>query len=239
MLLRRITKHVKDQNWFAVGIDFFIVVVGVFIGIQVSNWNADQQQSALGKAYLSRMTDDLVAMESYLDEKLSRSQANLDLAKKLLQAASAQGFQDDTLIAATEDYFTDGWVTPQFTIIDAVYQDMSATGNLNLLDDSLRQQITTYYARLDRVQEVMEVSRDWSLPIDSQIILEHDVYRWNRDFFYLLSADDEALKQKTILGARKELARLATLYIWIERDSLSQFEDSLHATRDLIVAIDG
>lgn len=39
MLLRRVTKHVKDQNWFAVGIDFIIVVVGVFIGIQVANWN--------------------------------------------------------------------------------------------------------------------------------------------------------------------------------------------------------
>ena len=39
MLLRSITKHVKDQNWFAVALDFFIVVVGVFIGIQVSNWN--------------------------------------------------------------------------------------------------------------------------------------------------------------------------------------------------------
>ncbi|MEX0644254.1 MAG: DUF6090 family protein [Parvularculaceae bacterium] len=40
MILRRITEHVKAQNWFAVGIDFVIVVVGVFIGIQVANWNA-------------------------------------------------------------------------------------------------------------------------------------------------------------------------------------------------------
>ena len=39
MLLRRITQHVKTQNWFAVGIDFIIVVVGVVIGIQVANWN--------------------------------------------------------------------------------------------------------------------------------------------------------------------------------------------------------
>ncbi len=29
----------KDQNWFAVGIDFWIVVVGVFFGIQIGNWN--------------------------------------------------------------------------------------------------------------------------------------------------------------------------------------------------------
>lgn len=39
MLLRRVTEHVKTQNWTAVAIDFVIVVVGVFIGIQVSNWN--------------------------------------------------------------------------------------------------------------------------------------------------------------------------------------------------------
>jgi hypothetical protein len=39
MLLRSVVDHVKAQNWTAVGIDFCIVVVGVFIGIQVANWN--------------------------------------------------------------------------------------------------------------------------------------------------------------------------------------------------------
>ncbi|MCR9062291.1 MAG: hypothetical protein NXI02_33610, partial [Rhodobacteraceae bacterium] len=39
MILRRVIKHVKEQNWTAVFLDFLIVVVGVFIGIQVSNWN--------------------------------------------------------------------------------------------------------------------------------------------------------------------------------------------------------
>lgn len=29
MILRSITKHVKDQNWFTVGLDFFIVVAGI------------------------------------------------------------------------------------------------------------------------------------------------------------------------------------------------------------------
>lgn len=40
MLLRRVIEHVKAQNWFAVALDFVIVVAGVFIGIQVSNLNA-------------------------------------------------------------------------------------------------------------------------------------------------------------------------------------------------------
>ena len=39
MLLRRMIIHVEDQNWFAIGIDFFIVVTGVFLGIQLGNWN--------------------------------------------------------------------------------------------------------------------------------------------------------------------------------------------------------
>ena len=39
MLLRRITQHIKNQNWFAVFIDFVIVVAEVFIGIQIVNWN--------------------------------------------------------------------------------------------------------------------------------------------------------------------------------------------------------
>ncbi len=61
MLLRRITKHVTDQNWFAVFIDFFIVVVGVFIGIQVANWNESRQQDNLTSHYIQRITGDFEA----------------------------------------------------------------------------------------------------------------------------------------------------------------------------------
>lgn len=39
MLLRRLSEHVGEQNWFAVALDFLIVVFGVFIGFQVTNWN--------------------------------------------------------------------------------------------------------------------------------------------------------------------------------------------------------
>lgn len=58
MLLRRITEHVKDQNWTAVALDFVIVVVGVFIGIQVSNWNGARNDRALELEYLQRLHDE-------------------------------------------------------------------------------------------------------------------------------------------------------------------------------------
>jgi hypothetical protein len=59
MILRRLTKHVREQNWFAVGLDFLIVVFGVFIGLQVNNWNADRQDRTDERIFLSRLHDDL------------------------------------------------------------------------------------------------------------------------------------------------------------------------------------
>lgn len=38
MLLRRVMEHVKAQNWFAVAIDFLIVVLGVLLALWASEW---------------------------------------------------------------------------------------------------------------------------------------------------------------------------------------------------------
>ena len=59
MILRRVIEHVREQNWTAIGIDFVIVVVGVFVGIQVANWNAALADERLGRAYAARLTADL------------------------------------------------------------------------------------------------------------------------------------------------------------------------------------
>ncbi len=68
MLLRRITEHVKAQNWTAVGIDFVIVVVGVFIGIQVANWNDDRAVRQDQRAMLEQLYADLAPrMEGWLE----------------------------------------------------------------------------------------------------------------------------------------------------------------------------
>jgi hypothetical protein len=62
MILRRITEHVKAQNWFAVGLDFVIVVIGVFIGIQVSNWNAARAERADERVLLERLHEETRAL---------------------------------------------------------------------------------------------------------------------------------------------------------------------------------
>jgi hypothetical protein len=55
MILRRIAEHVKAQNWTAVALDFVIVVSGVVIGLQVSNWNDARSDRRDYEAALDRL----------------------------------------------------------------------------------------------------------------------------------------------------------------------------------------
>ena len=59
MLLRSITKHVKDQNWFAVFLDFFIVVAGILIAFQITNWNEGRSDRASEAEYMLALEVDI------------------------------------------------------------------------------------------------------------------------------------------------------------------------------------
>jgi hypothetical protein len=39
MIIKRISEGIKNQDWFVVTIEIMIVVVGIFIGLQVDDWN--------------------------------------------------------------------------------------------------------------------------------------------------------------------------------------------------------
>ncbi|MFT4630918.1 MAG: hypothetical protein ACI8PV_002051, partial [Dinoroseobacter sp.] len=39
MIIRRLTESIKQQDWFVATIEIMIVVVGIFIGLQVDDWN--------------------------------------------------------------------------------------------------------------------------------------------------------------------------------------------------------
>jgi len=56
MLLRRVIKHVTDQNWVAVFIDFCIVVIGIFVAMQVQSWNVERDNRQQERVYLERIS---------------------------------------------------------------------------------------------------------------------------------------------------------------------------------------
>ena len=79
MLLRSITQHLKDQNWFAVGLDFFIVVVGVFIGIQVANWNEQ-------KIFYDQETELLLELKDELESSIITTNQKINTYGQVFEA---------------------------------------------------------------------------------------------------------------------------------------------------------
>jgi hypothetical protein len=66
MILRRVISHLRKQEWTAISIDFVIVVVGVFIGIQVSNWNEARKAHAAEVQLLERLHQDVALAENLI-----------------------------------------------------------------------------------------------------------------------------------------------------------------------------
>ncbi|WP_286830254.1 MULTISPECIES: hypothetical protein [Kordiimonas] len=61
MILRRFMKHVTDQNWVAVGLDVLVVITGIFIGLQVTDWNQARKDAAEGRYFLEFLASQLEA----------------------------------------------------------------------------------------------------------------------------------------------------------------------------------
>ena len=145
MLLRRFSQHVKDQNWFAVGLDFIIVVLGVFIGIQLGNWNDARAEKERAYEYLSRIRTDLVADMTQLKRNQAFWQDVADeaqIAVRFSETGETDGASDWQLLLAYLNA-SQSW---QFTFIDTTYSELRSAGELKLLpDNDLRNALADYY----------------------------------------------------------------------------------------------
>ncbi len=59
MILRRIAEAIRTCDWFTFSIEFAIVVAGVFIGIQVANWNEARKLAAQESFYLEQLHEEI------------------------------------------------------------------------------------------------------------------------------------------------------------------------------------
>jgi hypothetical protein len=144
MIPRRIAEHVKAHNWFAVGIDFVIVVVGVFVGIQVSNWNAARQDHARAEKFLERIHAALLTDVEGVDRRLAYWGKVQDYGAAALAYAEEgrmkNGSAWETLLAFYQA--SQVWT---YSPADATYREMTAAGELGLLPDALRDGLASYY----------------------------------------------------------------------------------------------
>jgi hypothetical protein len=71
MFLRHIAAALRTQNWTAITIELLIVILGVFIGNEVSNWYADRRERSGEREYLRRLDGDLEAENRTLANKVT------------------------------------------------------------------------------------------------------------------------------------------------------------------------
>ena len=79
MILRRISENVRSQNWFAVAIEFVIVVVGVFMGLQVQDWNEARKERIEEQDLLSRLYEETLGLLELQRQELVGLRARADV----------------------------------------------------------------------------------------------------------------------------------------------------------------
>lgn len=87
MILRRLAQHLKEQNWTAIGIEFVLLVVGVFLGIQVANWNTALADRRVAATYVAAIADDVRADMNEIGHIRDKALARIGASAYLLREA--------------------------------------------------------------------------------------------------------------------------------------------------------
>jgi hypothetical protein len=147
MVLRRFRNHVAEHNWFAVGIDFVVVVAGVFVGIQASNWNQGRLDRQQARQYRSMLSDDLDAnLENLALRKRYYAWVRREALATLADLDRPSGALDQQFLVhayqATQILL---WALKRNTYDEVI----SAGAMASLGDPALRDKIANYYVTSD------------------------------------------------------------------------------------------
>ena len=132
MILRRVIKHVQDQEWTAIAIDFLIVVIGVFVGLQVSNWNAAIQERARAAVYSERLKAELGAELEYATALLEYNTVASRAGDAAYLGLSGKSAMDD------ETILINAYRASQYNWYErrrAAFDEIVASGSLALISD--------------------------------------------------------------------------------------------------------
>lgn len=179
MILRRFIKHVAEQNWFAVGLDVIVVITGIFLGMQVSEWNERRKDRLDSQDFISRIHNEILSVEQTSSRVRER---RLNLITPLTEAAiiifdknKSGGLTNEHCLAlATSHYFNIAVSDlPSLT-------ELTSAGRVSILEDSqLRTALIEFQQKLETLKENIQNSFTLAhnLPIKhSDLIMSEPYY---------------------------------------------------------------
>lgn len=156
MLLRRITKHIKNENWFAVFIDFLIVVVGVFVGLQVENWNADRLAAKEEQQVLMQLQEQFNSFIDQSEINIKKQTDYKNSAAKILNIIQ-QG-EEPTDIEAFKTTLVKTGALQDAPPMPTVLQELVSSGQLsNLSSSDLRSLLTSFYQEFGKHESTTNI----------------------------------------------------------------------------------
>lgn len=159
MILRRVTEHLSKQHWTAVFLDFVIVVVGVFLGIQVANWNESRKERVEERRYYAQILDDLRVDQQSLRYAQQRSDS-FDLAAEDTLRAMRTGLPQNVIPGrfAVQIHYAGFLYIPRSS--RRTYDELISAGKLGLLrNEAAKAAIADYYESFDTVRQWDELLR--------------------------------------------------------------------------------
>ncbi len=190
MLLRRLMQHVKDQNWFVVALDFAMVVAGILIAFQVTDWAAARQDTLIYQQARARVIEEANTNLVLAQSAIGRVADQQNQALEILQ-----GFAECSAKDGAEERFMRSMQTLRFIV------------GLNVRSDAISQMLTSD-AFLDNISP-----EDRAILSDYLRIVEEvaDNARFSDSFYGARTPpQDNPIFQRTIDGGlRGGLARIA------------------------------
>ena len=132
MRYRRLVEQLRTQNWTAVGIDLVIVIVGVFIGIQVANWNDDRATTRRAEVFTERLRSDLREEAWGYEMQIGYYGDVAANGRRALDTLAGRGSMSDDalLIAAYRATQYNGNIRRR-----ATYDELTSRGEIGLVTD--------------------------------------------------------------------------------------------------------
>lgn len=224
MILRRLTEHVRAQNWLAVGLDFLIVVLGVFIGIQVANWNEARSLQREERGVVLRLLAEADRSTVEIGEAIALTGSFYDIAVRAHETLQADGIDEAAADQLRSDLAALGsWRDEEF--VRSTLDQIVANGDLSLIrSQSLQDTIAGHRETIASATKAFANLGGVSL---SQRVAMHD-----RLEFRFAGGGREIITPTEALLADEALDRHLAQFVWLNQQFLRLHRQSLELNAD-------
>lgn len=168
MLLHRVIDHFRKQEWTAIGIDFVIVVIGVFVGIQVANWNSTRLAHEEERRLVAQLADDVDMAIFRSEDWIARTSGRLDSFLEAVALIQADGPEAQLTRIQCEATAYSHVVDIRTSSLPTLDEILSTDGLGILTDPKLRRALLRYQAGHDEIAAANQFIRnDFANLVDS------------------------------------------------------------------------